>query len=98
MELYMGQLWNIFCIRRQLRPPPIAALQLWLDSMVEITNLFLPCAERSINTSISMCISVIATCWPGWNLIQRTGRAETGWFSVEKLAKATLLFLRKVPL
>lgn len=82
----------------QLQPPPTAAFQLWLDGTVEMTDLFLPCAESSVNTSISRCISVIAACWPGWNLIQRTGRAETGWFSGEKLAKATLPFLRKVPL
>lgn len=93
MELYMGWLWYVFCIHMQPQSPPLAAFQQWLDSMVEFTNLFMPCAEHSINTSISMCISVIATCWPGWNLIQRTGRAETGWFSAEKPSKATLLFL-----
>lgn len=92
MELYTGWLWCVFCIQMQSPSPPLAAFQWWLDSMVEFTNLFMPCAEHSINTSISMCISVIATRWPGWNLIQRTGRAEAGCFSAEKPSKATLLF------
>lgn len=92
MELYMGWLWYVFCIHMQPQSSPLAAFQQRLDSMVEFTNLFMPCAEHSINTSISMCISVIATRWPAWNLVQRTGRAETGWFSAEKPSKATLWF------